>query len=148
MKVLLLDNVKGIGRVGDIKEVSDGYARNFLFPRRKGKPADGGIIREAALRGEQRASQAQAEESRIRELAGRVEGVALTLRGRANEKGTLFSGFSEHHIADALHKAVGSQIDASMIHIPSPIKSIGDFRIVVHLSESIKPSFTLHITAE
>jgi ribosomal protein L9 len=72
----------------------------------------------------------------------------LTLQGRANEKGTLFSGFSEHHIAEALNKAIGSKIDADAIHIPSPIKTIGDFTVTVHLTQSVKPSCTLHVTTE
>jgi large subunit ribosomal protein L9 len=137
MKVILLDNVKDIGQVGDIKEVSDGYARNFLLPRKLGKGVTEGVIKEVAgLKIRKLQIQEMAHAQSV-ELAAKLAGTTVMLQGKANEKGKLFSGISESDIAQQVSKQAGAHIPASSIVQESPIKTVGSHEARIRLADDV-----------
>ncbi len=146
MKVILLDNVKGIGRVGDVKEVSDGYARNFLFPRKLGKPASDGAAKEAeGMKAKKLEAQNLAKEESGK-LAEKLKGVTVLLQGKANEKGKLFKAITPADIAAELSKEANTHIAPDAIDLGDDhLKTIGKHEVHVSLPGSISASVTIEI---
>lgn len=154
MRVILLDNIRGIGQVGDIKEVSDGYARNFLFPRHKARPASGGVAKDIeglkAKKLEARAlAHAQAEE-----LAIKLSAMTITLQRKTNPKGKLFSGITATDIAEAVSNEAGIHITPDAIALDLPrrqagghIKTIGDHTVRIKLSDGLTADMKVTVTA-
>lgn len=145
MKVILLDNVKGIGQVGDIKDVSDGYARNFLLPRKLGKRVTDGIIKEVAGLKIKKLQVRAMERAQSVELAGKLAGMIVILQGKANEKGTLFSGITETDIAEGLNKQIGAHVPASAVTIEGHIKSIGSHNAHIQLAGDVSADITVEV---
>jgi len=145
MKVVLLDNIKGIGQVGDIKEVSDGYARNFLLPRGLGKAVTEGVIKEVAGIRIKKLQVRAMQLAQSKELAAKLSGMTVTLQGKANEKGTLFSSVSESDISEKLSAQVGAHIEATAIVMDGHMKSIGKHQANVQLTEGVSADITVEI---
>lgn len=136
MKVILLDNIKSIGKIGDVKEVSDGYARNFLFPRRLGKPASDGAAKELeGLKAKKLEAMALAREQ-SEELAKKLSGMTVVLQGKSNEKGKLFSAVTPAEIAAELSKEVHAHIPQEAV-TGEHIKTIGEHSVRISLSSGI-----------
>src|SRR5512143_1158320 len=129
MKVVLLDNVRGIGRVGDVKEVSDGYARNFLLKNRLAKAATAGSVRDAATLAAKKLEALALEQSEAQELAAKIDGIVIPIAGKANEKGTLFAAIDAAHIAAAVSAQVGARIDPESVILDGHLKTIGDHQV-------------------
>lgn len=147
MKVILLDNIKGVGQVGDIKEVSDGYARNFLLPRGLGERVTDGVIKEVAGLKIKKLNAQAMEHAQSVELAGKLSGATVILQGKANEKGTLFSGIMEDDIAQQLSKQASAHIPATAIAIEDHIKSVGTHSARVHLAGDVFADITVEVQA-
>ncbi len=140
MKVILLDNIKGIGQIGDVKEVSDGYARNFLFARKLGKPATEAAAREVeGMKAKKLEALAMAQEQ-AKELAAKLTGLAIALQGKSNEKGKLFSSITAADVAAAVSKEAGVHIPSTAVALDEHIKTIGDHSVRINLSAGITTS--------
>jgi large subunit ribosomal protein L9 len=147
MKVILKRDVKGLGREGEIKEVKDGYARNFLIPSQAVMVADAGALknwerhrteredREKALRGD-----AEAVAERLREL--RIE-----IGVKAGEKNRLFGSVTNREIAEHLARE-GVEIDRHQIVLKEPIKTVGDHRVTVHLYTGIDAQVVVSVVPQ
>jgi large subunit ribosomal protein L9 len=134
MKVIFLDNVKGIGQVGDVKEVSDGYARNFLFPRKLGKPASAGAAKEAETMKAKKLEALSIAKAQSEELAKKLSGIAVVLKGKANEKGKLFSAITAADVATELSKEAGIHIAPEAVVLKEHLKTIGEHTVSIALS--------------
>jgi large subunit ribosomal protein L9 len=137
MKVVFLNNVRGIGRVGDVKEVNDGYARNFLFPRKLGKPATEGVVREAATLRARKLEAHSMEKTHAEALADRISGLTIVVHGKANDKGTLFSAIPTDDIARRISEHAEAHISPTSIESHEHLKHIGMHTINVRLSEHL-----------
>ena len=131
MKVILLTDVRGLGRKYDIKNVADGYAANFLLPKKLAE----GATREAveALQGKKSEIEAE-KKSRNEELLkilNELEGKTLTLKSKANDEGNLFAGIHEGAISDAIKKEFKLEIPKGLITLSQPIKKTGEYEITV-----------------
>jgi len=147
MKVVLLEHIRGIGRAGDIKEVSDGYARNFLLPRGLGRPANDSTLREIETirtRKLEAHSMARAEAEAV---LAKLDGSTVKLEGTANEHGTLFSGITERDIAERLTAAAGMRIDPRAVAVQGHIKHTGTHAVEVRLTDGITAHVTVEVTA-
>jgi large subunit ribosomal protein L9 len=147
MKVILLDSIRGIGQAGDIKNVSDGYARNFLFPRGSARPVTDGALKEVAsvrIKKLQTLSLARQEAA---ELALKLDGSRIALSGKANTHGTLFAGIEAEPIAASVSALAGIHIDAHAIMIAEPIKTIGDHEVTVRFADGITARITVAVSA-
>lgn len=146
MKVILKHDVKGLGHAGDVKEVKDGYARNFLFPSGAAAIADAGALknwerhrtereeRERAMRGE-----ADATAARLRELT-------LEIAVKAGEKNRLFGSITTTQIAELIAQQ-GIEVDRHDIHLRQPIKTLGEFPVAVRVMAGVEAQLTLRVTA-
>lgn len=147
MKVVLLKDVKGTGKKGDIKEVSDGYAKNFLLKQGLAKEANKSAINENEIKKTANAYHKAMELQAARDLAERIEGKTVTIKIKCGENGKTFGSVTSKEIADALN-AQGFELDKRKIELKDPIKNIGTFTIVARVYPEISAKFTLNIVAQ
>ena len=148
MKVVLQEEVKNLGVAGDVKEVADGYARNYLIPRRLATPATQGALKNVEV---QRAAAAKRQaqlEAEARALAARLANTTLTLRAKVGGQGRLYGSITTADIAAALSRELGSPFDRRKLALDEPIRELGTHTIPVNLARDITASLTVNIEAE
>ena len=145
MKVILLQDVKGQGKKDQIVEVSDGFARNFLFPQKKAIPADAQAQNQ--LKGKREAEQHRIEEEKKAALAlsEKLKGVVLHIKAPSGGDGRLYGAVTNKEIAAALAEKIGQTVDKRKISLDSPIKAHGVYEITVKLYEGIEGKFTVSV---
>ena len=145
MKVILLKDVPGTGKKDQIVEVSDGFARNFLFPQKKAIPADAQAQNQ--LKGKREAEQHRIEEEKkaARELSEKLKGVTLHIKASSGGDGRLYGAVTSKEIAAALAEQIGQPVDKRKISLDSPIKAHGVYEITVKLYEGIEGKFTVSV---
>ena len=131
MKVILLDNIRALGRVGDTKSVNDGYARNFLIPRGLAKAATEGAAKEADALKADRLNAHTLATHEAKALAERLTGTSVTVKGKASEHGTLFAGISSDVLANAISRAAGVHVTPEQLHPHDHLKTVGDHSVTV-----------------
>lgn len=143
MKVVLLKDIKGLGRKFEEKNVSDGHAMNFLIPNKLAVPAnEAGTIK--ALK-EKEAQSREAEMKKIQETITKISGTEIDLKLKANEKNHLFASLNAEKLSDILKKEKGIDIDAKYIVLEYPIKQTGTFEVPVRVGEEREVKFTLRV---
>ncbi len=137
MKVILTADVKGQGKKDQIIEVSDGYARNFLFPQKKAIPADAKAQND--LRGKAEAQQYRIEEERkaARAVAEKLAACEVVLTAESGKDGKLYGAITAKDIAQALFKQFGIEVDKRRVNLDAPIKTYGTFLVPVKIYENI-----------
>ncbi len=148
MKVILLDNIKGIGHIGDIKDVADGYARNFLFTRRLAKIADAGAQKEAVALQAKRTILLAQEKQRAQEAADKLKDITIELSGKASETGTLFGAITKREIIKKTKELTGVELDADMLHLPEHLKTLGEHVVTLKLADDISVPLKVVIVLE
>jgi len=143
MKVMLWDDVEKLGKRGDVLVVSDGYARNFLFPQRKARPVIEGredaLLRELNVAKRRAAKQEAALVTGAREIAEKLSGIAsVSIEVNTNEEGHLYGAVTPSMVSDALRDQ-GLKVEAKAIEIAEPIKQVGTFEVTVNLHRDVKP---------
>ena len=146
MKVIFLQSVKGVAQAGDIKNVSDGYARNALFPRKLARPATADAEKEAELLRQRHAAELTANKERGTELAKKMEGMTLELHGDANDQGHLYGAINEKHIAQALQKKQFG-IAPEQVNLPNHIKTVGEHEVEIELHPEVKTKVKIIVTS-
>ncbi len=148
MKVVLIKDVAGLGKTGDVKEVADGYARNFLFRRNLALPAVRSSLNtiEAQLRREVREQQQHAEELAL--LAQRIEGLSIELKAKVMEEDRLYGSIRDHHIADELKRTTGIDIERTSIEMGQPIRQLGTYELTVRLTRDLTPKIKVTVARE
>ncbi len=147
MKVILLEDVDALGKMGDTVSVKDGYARNYLIPRNLALPATARNVRaqEHQLRDIDRRRTKIVDNARS--LADRIAGVSLSFNRKVGEKGRLFGSVTNMDIAEALGEK-GLTVDRKDIHLPEPIKSLGEFDVEVKLHHDVAPVVKVTVLPE
>ncbi|GCE14161.1 50S ribosomal protein L9 [Tengunoibacter tsumagoiensis] len=148
MKVILLQNVEGLGKAGDLKEVANGYARNYLVPRQFAAAATPGLItnRTQRIAAEQRKLEKQAEANR--QQAERLNEVTLTFRAKVGTQGRLYGSITSQDIVAALRDAEKITVDRRTIELPDPIRSLGTFSVPVKIAPKLEPKITVNVVDE
>src|SRR5205807_2056979 len=148
MKVILFQDVDGLGKAGDLKEVANGYARNYLLPRRLAAGATPGLIANRAQRiaAEQRKLEKQAELNR--HLAERLAQITLTFKAKVGRQGRLYGSITSQDVASALQEAEGITIDRRVIDLSEPIRSLGTFSVPVKVATNQEPKLTVNVIDE
>ena len=146
MKVILLTDVKGQGKKDQMIEVSDGYARNFLFPKKLAKPADNQAVTE--LRNKQAAAQHKIDTERAaaRAAAEKLAGIRLVLRVGASADGRLYGSVTTKEVAEKLASEFGITVDKRKITLNEPIKSYGSYELDVRLYNDVTGKIHLVVT--
>ncbi|MCL6441972.1 MAG: 50S ribosomal protein L9 [Alicyclobacillus sp.] len=147
MKVILLANVKGQGKKGELKEVSEGYARNYLFPRKLAQEATDAALKQLQAQLDQKKRKEQQELEAARDLARRLEGAKVVIRAHAGEGGRLFGAITTKHIGDALAER-GFTVDRRKIHLPEPIRSLGGHQVQIKLHHDVSATITVSVEAD
>jgi len=137
MKVILIKDVQDLGNVGDVKEVADGYARNFLIPGGYVKIATKNAIKQAEELKIKKEEQAKENLEKVAGAAGKLEGVSVTIKSKTDESGKLYAAVKLEEISKAL-EGKGFKIDKNKIVIEEPIKEIGDYEAVVNLEHGLE----------
>lgn len=147
MKVIFLQDVKGQGKKGEIKNVSEGYAQNFLIPRGLVRPATEGNVKtlEQQTAAEQKRKQKEKEEAI--ELGKKLEEMTVQLKAKAGEGGRLFGAITSKQVAEALEKA-GVKLDKRKIEMHDLIRTLGVTQVPVKLHPEVKSTLKVQVTEE
>lgn len=143
MKVILTDEIRGLGSRGDIVAVKDGYARNFLIPKNLAREATPGNLKAVEQEKKKWALLAQQEKVVAQKAAESVKGIKVTIQKRTGESGQLFGSVTANEIADAL-EAKGVQVEKRRIELDHPIKTLGVHEVEVRLHREV----SAHIQVE
>ena len=143
MKVIFNVDVKGQGKKGELKEVSDGYARNYLLPRKLASEATTDNINALKLKEKAKAAQIAREKAEAEENAKKLQGVVVNIRARSGGAGKLFGAVTSQEISDALKEQYGISIEKNKIVQAEPIKTFGSFEVKAKLGYEV--SGTIHI---
>jgi len=147
MKVILLQDIPGTGKKNQILNVSDGYARNFLFPKKWAMEATQAAVREIERRDEQERAKEAARRQEAEELAAKLKGKVILLQEKSGEKGRLYGSVTGQEIADALNAQHGIVLDKRRIELAEPIRTVGDSEITVSLYSGVKIQMTVRVSA-
>lgn len=146
MKVVLLQDVKSQGKKGDLVNVSDGYARNFLFPKGLAAEADAKAMNEIKTKEEARLHKIEVEKTAARETAEKLTSVTVKLKSTAGADGRLYGSITSKDIAEALEKQHGITIDKRKIQLDGNIKAFGTYVLDVKLYPEISGKINLVIS--
>lgn len=147
MKVILLKDIGELGKKGEIKNVSDGYARNFLFPQKLAKMATKQEVEKLEKQKELEEKEAEEELKVIQETVSKIDGQELDIPAKIDEKGQLYGSVNEAEISKIL-KEKGFNIDKKQIKIPQPIKEIGEYPITITFDHGLEAEIKLIVIEE
>jgi large subunit ribosomal protein L9 len=147
MKVILKEDIKSLGRAGEIVNVSDGYARNYLIPKGLALVADEKNIKAFEVQKKRLLEKIQKEKADLEAFARKLRDLTITIRAKAGEEGKLFGSITTMDISEAL-KREGFEIDRKRIQLSEPIKRLGEYRISVKLPHDINSEFQLRVVSE
>ena len=145
MKVILLQDVKGKGKKGQMLEVSDGYARNFMLPRKLAIEATADAINTMRMNDKAAAEKAAKERAEALEVSKKLRAMSLVVKAKGGGAGRLFGSVTNQEIADALEKTSGIKLDKRKIVIADPIKSVGTYTVNCKLGYEITAPLTVKI---
>src|SRR5437588_10419512 len=146
-QAILLQDVESLGERGAVVDVSAGYLRNYLLPRKLAQAATAGSI-EAAVRRREQAEQAQRDaEGRARDSAALLSKTVLTIPQQAGEDGRLFGSVTAQDIADAIRDARGIRVDRRKIHLEDPIRNVGTYMVVVEIADDVTATIKTMVVA-
>jgi large subunit ribosomal protein L9 len=148
MKVILLQDVKSLGKKGDTIEVNDGYARNYILPKKIGVEANGANMNDLKL---QKANQAKVEKEQLeaaKELGARIESLSVTVGIKVGEGGRAFGAVTGKEIAKALSDQHSITVDKKKIVLPDSIKSVGEFDVPIRLHPKVTAELKVHVEPE
>ena len=143
MKVVLRQDVENLGEKGSVKNVADGYARNYLIPKRMAVVATPGELKVVATNEAVNHRKVQRQEQALQGLADRISGQKIVFEARAGSNGRLFGSITNGDISERLSAAVGTEIDRRKIVIEEPIRTTGEHPVTVNLVGKLHPQVTV-----
>ena len=146
MKVIFNTDVRGQGKKGEMKEVSDGYARNYLMPRGLASPATADAVNALKLKEKAKAAQMAKEKAAAEENAKRLSGVVVQISARAGQGGRLFGAVTSQEIAEALREQHGIEIEKNKIVQAEPIKQVGSYEVKAKLGYEVSGTINVLVT--
>jgi large subunit ribosomal protein L9 len=146
MKVILTDEIRGLGGRGEVVQVKDGYARNFLLPKNLAREATPGNLKAVEQERKKWAVLSAQEKTSAEELAQKISGLKVEVRKRVGESGQLFGSVTANEIADAL-AAQGIEVDKRRVELAHPIKNIGSHEVEVRLHREVTAKINVEVMA-
>jgi large subunit ribosomal protein L9 len=147
-EAILLQDVENVGEKGAVVDVSKGYLRNFLLPRKLAAPATKGAIEQAARKAETDEKAARDAVERAHEFAETLNRTVLTISQQAGDDGRLFGSVTTQDIADAIKDARGITIDKRNVHLDQPIKAVGTHMVTVEVAPGVTATIKTMVNAE
>lgn len=148
MKVILAQNIKGVGLADDVINVSDGYARNYLFPRKLAVPANDANLKQIEKRKQAEEARGEKAVEESKGLAERIAEVQVTVKGRVGTGTKLYGSITHADIADALEQQAGIKIDKRKIELEEPIKSLGEYEVPIRLHRESVAHLKVEVVGE
>src|SRR3984893_14535811 len=148
MKVILLQDVDNLGKAGDLKEVANGYARNYLLPRRLAAGATPALLanHQQRIAAEKRKQEKLVEANK--QQAEPLGNIPLTFKARVGRQGRLYGSITSQDIAAALRATEGITIDRRLIDLPDPIRAVGTYTVPVKVAAKLQPKITVNVIDE
>jgi large subunit ribosomal protein L9 len=147
MKVILLDDVAAVGRRGEVRDVSDGYARNFLIPKKLALSASAGNLKNLDHIKKQQEAKAERIKDDARGLQQRIQALTYEERRQASEEGKLFGSVTTQDIAEFLDKH-GVKVERRRIHLDEPIKTLGETMVSIRLHNDVSAQLKVSVVRE
>ena len=147
MKVLLRQDVPNVGVIGDVVEVGEGFARNYLLPQRIAVQPTAGNLKRVEAEKVARDLEAKQRLEVLKAVAAKLAGLSITIKAKANELGHLFGSITEQHIADAL-AAEGYKVDITQVALAAPIRTLDKFRVPIKLAEGVEAEIDVWVVPE
>ncbi len=148
MKIILLKDVPGQGKSGDVLDVKEGFARNYLFPRNLAVVASKSRMKELDARRQTQAQKRQKKEHEARDLAARFDDITVVVKAKSGEGGKLFGSINNKDIAGALLSQHKINLDKKKIVVPEPIKRLGDYSITAKLHPGVQVKMKVEVLEE
>jgi len=152
MKVVFLQDVSPIGKMGEIKEVADGYARNFLLPKKLATLATPSALKAAELQAELQLQKKREKQqhfaAKISEIAQKLEGLLITFKAKVVGENRLYGSIRDSDIAAELSQSTGFDIDREKVELKEPIRQLGSYEVPVRLSEELAPRIKVVVEEE
>ncbi len=148
MQVLLMQNVPGIGNAGEVKKVADGYARNYLLPRKLAVVASQGAVKQAEAIKQAVLRREAKTRAEAQELAKIIEQVTLTFRAKAGEGDRLFGSITSADIVESLAREKGITVDKRKIDLNSPLKELGTHQVAIKLHPEVSAKVAVVVEKE
>ena len=148
MKVVFLEDVAGTAKIGDIKDVKPGFARNYLLPRRLAMAATASVVKSAEARAVREARLQDARDRDARAVADQLEGQAFTITAKAGSTGKLFGSVGTGDIAERVGGIINTDFDRHNVMLAEPIKELGDFPVAVKLSKNVQATVNVSVVGE
>ena len=146
MKIVLLQDVKALGKKGTVVEASEGYARNYLLPKKLGVPATAENLNTLKLKKANEDRIAAAQLAEAKELAAKVEAASVTVKIKGGENGKTYGSVSTKEIAEAGKEQLGLEIDKEKIVLPEAIKAFGTYEAAVKLHRDVQAKLSVKVT--
>ena len=148
MKVVFLQDVPRVAKAGEIKEVADGYGRNYLIPQNIALLASTSTLNDRETQLKIKAQREANEEAEMVKIAEELQGREITLKAKAGAKEHLYGSITNADIADELRKSAGLVIDKRKIELPEPIRQLGSHDVVIKLARNIIPKIRVNVIGE
>lgn len=148
MKVILLADVKSVGKKGEVVTVADGYGQNFLIPKRLAAPATEGAVKKRKKELADQSSKKQRELEAAQALAEKLGSKSLVIKVKVGDGGKLFGSVTSSDIASALKAAFGESVDKKKIHLPKPIRELGTHEVKARLYKGVQAALKVSVEAE
>lgn len=148
MKVLLIQEVEGLGEPGQVKEVAEGYARNYLLPKKLATPATSGALKELEIRQAAEKKRQQKIDQDMRSVATRLSESTITVRAKVGEGGKLYGSITTSDVAEAMERQLGQMVDKRKIEIEEPIRHVGSYKVPLKLSKNVVTTVNLVVEGQ
>ena len=148
MKVILLDNIKGVGKKDEVINASDGYARNYLLPKRLAVEANAENMNKLNNKKESANYKKDMEKQNAEELAKKIKGIMIKIKVKAGENGKIFGGVTSKEISENLKIQYNLNIDKKKIELKETIKTLGSFNVTIKLFEGITSNLKVEIISQ
>ena len=148
MKVILKDNIKGVGKKDEVINASDGYARNYLFPKKLAVEANNENMAKLNNKKEAASYKKDVEKQKAEELAKKIKGIMLKIKVKAGENGKIFGGVTSKEISENLQQQYNMAIDKKKIELKETIKTLGSFNVSIKLFEGVIAGLKVEVISE
>jgi len=148
MKVIFLQDVPNVAKVGEIKEVADGYGRNFLIPQKLASLAKPGSTNTVEVQSRVKAKNQAEDQAKLVELANHLDGSEVTLKARVGAKERLYGSITTADIAAELQSSAGLVVDKKKIELAEPIHHLGSYEVAIRLAKDIVPKMRVRVVEE
>ncbi len=148
MKIVLLDKIDDLGEAGEVVEVADGYARNYLIPKGLAELATTESLARWEEQKAKREREAQKAREEAQELASAIDGLEVEIAAKAGESGKLFGSVTSAQVAEAVQEKSGVDLDRKYIELEDPLRELGEFAVEVSLYEDVSATVTVHVIGE